>query len=228
MAHRRAQALLLALAVVGLGADLATKYGVFRWLYNDRQPIRDDRFESWMTAERWTKDGPQFIAGGRYDVLPGWFGLIAEYKVDTATNDWRKSLQSYSAPLLPRVNEGALFGLGGEYGREANATYAAVSGLAALGILIWVFWPGRQIAWWVAVALGLILGGTLGNFYDRVVFFGVRDFLYFYIIDWPVFNVADCSLVCGASMLVLHALFVKPPAPPPPPSALPAPPPTPS
>ncbi|MFK5173441.1 signal peptidase II, partial [Propionibacterium freudenreichii] len=40
-----------------------------------------------------------------------------------------------------------------------------------------------------------------------------RDFLFFYKIDWPVFNVADCCLVCGAIMLVLHAVFVKPPKP---------------
>ena len=60
------------------------------------------------------------------------------------------------------------------------------------------------------VALGLILGGTIGNLYDRLVFGGVRDFLYFYKIEWPVFNVADCCLVVGAGVLLVQALFVAP------------------
>jgi lipoprotein signal peptidase len=59
-------------------------------------------------------------------------------------------------------------------------------------------------------ALGLILGGTIGNLYDRLVFGGVRDFLYFYKIEWPVFNVADCCLVVGATLLLLQAVFVAP------------------
>jgi len=55
--------------------------------------------------------------------------------------------------------------------------------------------------------LGLILAGTLGNLYDRVVFNGVRDFLYFHLIEWPVFNIADCCLVCGAFLLLAQAFL---------------------
>ena len=58
----------------------------------------------------------------------------------------------------------------------------------------------------------MILAGTIGNLYDRVVFGGVRDFLMWYAFKWPIFNVADCCLVCGASLLLLQALFVKKPA----------------
>jgi lipoprotein signal peptidase len=60
------------------------------------------------------------------------------------------------------------------------------------------------------VALGLILGGTVGNLFDRLVFGGVRDFLYFYKIDWPVFNVADCCLVVGAGILLVQAVLFAP------------------
>ena len=42
------------------------------------------------------------------------------------------------------------------------------------------------------------------------MFGGVRDFLYFYLIDWPVFNVADCGLVCGAGLLMWQAFTTKP------------------
>ena len=115
-----------------------------------------------------------------------------------------------SSPYMPRVNEGALFGIGGqEFGKTANLIYAIISGIAAVGIGVWTYFRGRQAGLWISIALGLIWGGTIGNMYDRIVFEGVRDFLYFYKIDWPVFNVADMGLVCGAIMLVLHA-FLSP------------------
>ena len=62
-------------------------------------------------------------------------------------------------------------------------------------------------------ALGLILGGTVGNMYDRLVFGGVRDFMHFHhnSFEWPVFNVADCCLVVGAALLLVQAVFVAHP-----------------
>ena len=90
------------------------------------------------------------------------------------------------------------------------------------GILLRRLWD-HDLAWsfrrltacdgLLCTSLGLILGGTLGNFYDRAVFGGVRDFLYFHWKDdfkWPVFNVADCCLVCGAFLLLTQAFWAKP------------------
>jgi len=108
---------------------------------------------------------------------------------------------------MPRVNHGALFGLMQEHKGGANQVFAGVSVLAAVGILIWVSRRNTSADGWLCAALGLILGGTVGNLYDRLVFNGVRDFLYFYRIDWPVFNVADCGLVVGAGMLLVHAFL---------------------
>lgn len=51
------------------------------------------------------------------------------------------------------------------------------------------------------VALGLVLGGTLGNFSDRVLRGGIVDFLDFRV--WPVFNIADMALVIGAALLLV-------------------------
>jgi lipoprotein signal peptidase len=122
-----------------------------------------------------------------------------------------KGLQTWSAPIMPRVNHGALFGMGGDHKGMANRVFAAISIVAAAGISIWAARRGTQVDGWMSAALGLILGGTLGNLFDRIVFNGVRDFLYFYKIKWPVFNVADCCLVCGAIMLLIHAFFLAPP-----------------
>lgn len=181
--------LFISLACIGLVADQVSKYAVFGWLYR----------------EGYWSDGH----GNSYDVLPGWFKLVAQYDLSTPlSEDWRGPLQRLNAPVMPRVNHGALFGMGQSHRLRANTVFAVVSGLAAVVIVLWGWRCATARDLWLSMALGLILGGTLGNLYDRLVFFGVRDFLYFYKIDWPVFNVADCCLVCGATLLFFHAFFL--------------------
>ena len=191
MADRTYRWLLVTLAVVGLSADLASKYGVFKWLYRDGA-----------------------LAGGignEHDMVPGWFKLIAQFDHDTPTCDCGFSgLQTWSAPVMPRVNHGALFGLGQSRKGVANSFFAVVSVMAAIAIVVWGTRRHTAREKGLMAALGLILGGTVGNLYDRVVFGGVRDFLYFYKIEWPVFNVADCCLVVGAALLLIQAVFVSP------------------
>src|SRR5262249_61832557 len=114
------------------------------------------------------------------------------------------------APIRRRVNHGALFGMGGEHKGSANRVFAIVSVVAAIAILVWGMQRRTAREKWLMAALGLILGGTVGNLYDRLVFNGVRDFLYFYLIDWPVFNIADCCLVVGAGLLLFQAIFITP------------------
>ena len=108
---------------------------------------------------------------------------------------------------MPHVNNGALFGLGNGFGVTANGFFAIVSSLAAAAIIIWSIRVklARDVV--LFTALGLILGGTLGNLYDRIIFHGVRDFLDFYWFKFPVFNVADCCLVCGAGLLLIQAIW---------------------
>jgi len=71
--------------------------------------------------------------------------------------------------------------------------------------LIWKM--GRSITL-TSVALALILGGALGNLYDRVRFSYVVDFLEVHIVHyhWPDFNVADSAIVVGACLLLLEML----------------------
>lgn len=121
-------------------------------------------------------------------------------------------VKGFSLVAADFVNQGALFGTKlGLPPEHSNTFFAAVSLLAAIGILAWSFFPsvGRDRV--LCISLGLILAGTLGNFYDRVVFHGVRDFLHWnYFYDWPVFNVADCCLVCGAGLMLVQAFFLRP------------------
>ncbi|MBN9518727.1 signal peptidase II [bacterium] len=187
--------LLLGLAAFALTADLTSKYGVFRWLYAHGQF--------------------QEPGGNSHDVVPGWFKLIAQFDPNaTADAGALNALQTWSThgdPVMPRVNHGALFGMGGGAKGMANAFFATVSLVAATAILTWGLRGAPSRERWLSAALGLILGGTLGNFYDRLVFGGVRDFMYFYYIEWPVFNFADCCLVVGAALLLLQAAFAPPP-----------------
>ena len=124
---------------------------------------------------------------------------------------------------MPRVNHGALFGIGGSKKGTANGGFAVVSVLAAVAIVVWGTRAHTARERGLMVALGLILGGTVGNLFDRLVFGGVRDFLYFYKIDWPVFNVADCGLVVGAGILLVQAILFAPTDEPEPGAAPPAP-----
>ena len=182
--------LLLSLAIFGFTADQVTKYGMFSWLY--------------------TKVDPRSMTGEQ-EVVPGWFKFIAQFDLETKPCDCGVAeLQTWSAPVMPRVNHGALFGMGGSHKGLANTLFLAVSVAASLAILIWGTRGSVTKDRWLSAALGLILGGTLGNLYDRIVFGGVRDFLYFYKVEWPVFNVADCCLVVGAGLLLVQAVFVAP------------------
>jgi signal peptidase II len=196
MPDRTYRWLLIVIAVVGLGVDLGSKYGVFRWLYNNPSPDGADRAPYSFSRQ----------------VVPGWFELIAQFDPDAPLCDCGFSgLQTWSAPVMPRVNHGALFGMGGSRKGTANGAFAVISAVAAAGILAWGLRRSVAREKWLMVALGLILGGTVGNLYDRLVFNGVRDFLHFYYVEWPVFNFADCCLVVGASLLLVQAVFGPPP-----------------
>ncbi len=202
MVERSYRGWLWALALIGLAADLGSKYGVFHWLYTEREEHR-----------RLAEDGRVVVYSiGRYDLIPGVFQFHSTFtdQQDAGTGLLSQP-RTWGIGHIPEVNHGALFGLGRNYIGLANGIFAVVSLLAAAAILYWSRLPATARDGALCAALGLILGGTLGNLYDRIVFNGVRDFLYFYWIEWPVFNVADCCLVCGALLLLAQAFWAPAP-----------------
>ena len=120
------------------------------------------------------------------------------------------------------LNEGALFGIGqGQVWLFATLAFGAVG-----GILYWMFVLGAARDAWLTLAMGFVMAGVLGNLYDRLGLWtppwrpddrihAVRDWILWQYGDWqwPNFNIADSFLVCGAIMLVWHAL--RYPSPPP-------------
>jgi signal peptidase II len=79
--------------------------------------------------------------------------------------------------------------------------------IAAAVILFVIFRFGRRLTP-TMVALALILGGTIGNLWDRLASGLVTDFLEVHIVHyhWPDFNVADSAIVCGGILLILDAM----------------------
>jgi signal peptidase II len=102
--------------------------------------------------------------------------------------------------------------------RNSGAAFSMATGytwvltLIATGVVVGIFWMGRRLVspWW-AVGLGMILGGAMGNLVDR--FFRAPGPLRGHVVDflsvgwWPVFNVADPSVVGGAILLVVLSMF---------------------
>jgi signal peptidase II len=81
----------------------------------------------------------------------------------------------------------------------------SVAAVIVVLVLLWRF--GRQFSL-VSFSLALILGGALGNLYDRVRFSHVVDFLEVHIVHyhWPDFNVADSAITIGACLLLIEML----------------------
>lgn len=185
MAERSYRMWLWILALSGLTLDQSSKYAVFAWL--GEKPLHE-----YVVFRTDNGTGFQFVA-------------------QFEQSDEGKELRDKASRLIPHVNQGALFGFLRDHKSLANSGFAVVSLLAAAAIVYWSTQRSTGQDRWLCAALGLILAGTLGNFYDRIVFDGVRDFLHWnYMFDWPVFNIADCCLVCGAGLLLLQAFAVQP------------------
>lgn len=114
--------------------------------------------------------------------------------------------------LLPGVlnltltkNSGAAFGL--LSGRQPIFIAVTCLVLAAIVIYLWRQHPTSPL---VVIALGLVMGGALGNLIDRAGTGWVTDFFEFGFMDFPVFNVADSAIFIGVGMLILW-LLVSPP-----------------
>lgn len=119
-------------------------------------------------------------------------------------------------PVLPFFNLTLLHNTGAAFSFLAGASgwqrwfFVILALVVSVILVVWLRTLKRQETW-LAIALVLILGGALGNVYDRVVHGYVVDFLHFYWRDWhfPAFNLADAAITIGAGMMILD-MFRKP------------------
>jgi signal peptidase II len=106
-------------------------------------------------------------------------------------------------------NEGAAFGFLNNAGGWQKWFFTAISIIAAIVITYLIKKHSTQKLF--CFGLALVLGGALGNLYDRITLGYVVDFLYFHwnIHDFPAFNVADSAICVGVGFLLLDS-FKKP------------------
>jgi len=105
-------------------------------------------------------------------------------------------------------NTGAAFGLF----RDQSFALTIVAIIAITVILVYTFVGYRHFPWLDSMsgklALGLILGGTVGNLIDRLRFGYVTDFIDFSF--WPAFNIADSAVTVGVTIFVVSLLLLSP------------------
>jgi signal peptidase II len=111
-------------------------------------------------------------------------------------------------------NRGAAFGLFAESPSEWKIAVLVLFSLVALVVVSALLWKNSHAMTTTGVGLALILGGALGNLWDRLLSGQVVDFLDFYVgsYHWPAFNLADSAIVVGALLLVTEILFSKSPS----------------
>jgi signal peptidase II len=115
-------------------------------------------------------------------------------------------------PFLDLVltwNAGISYGLFPQHGAFGQWALLALKVVAA--VLLWI-WLARASSRLTAIALGLIIGGAIGNAIDRLAYGAVADFVLFHIttesfdFKWYVFNIADVAIVLGVAALLYETL----------------------
>ena len=149
--------------------------------------------------------------------MMGW-GLVAAFIVliaDQASKWW--VLNVLDLPMLRSVevlpvlnltmvwNQGVTFGLLHQDGPEGAWILTGIALLVVAALVVWMHRAERAL---VALAIGVIAGGAVGNVIDRIRFGAVVDFIHAHAFGWSwyVFNVADAAIVCGVAVLVLDGL----------------------
>ncbi len=149
-------------------------------------------------------------------MLPLGLGFAAVIVVLDQLSKW-VVLTQVMAP--PRVNDGASFfnlvlvgNRGVSFGLFASDSAWVQPAFAAFAVSIAVFlgvWLYRAENRFLAIALGLVIGGAIGNAIDRLWHGAVIDFLDFHVAGyhWPAFNIADSAITVGVIFIVAEGLF---------------------
>lgn len=116
--------------------------------------------------------------------------------------------------IIHTENPGAAFGIFADSPSQWKVAMLIAFSIVALLVVSILLWKNSHRLTSTGIGLSLILGGAVGNLWDRIVSRHVVDFLLFYIkrYQWPAFNVADSAIVIGACLLVFEIVFTKSPS----------------
>ena len=117
--------------------------------------------------------------------------------------------------LVLAWNVGISFGW---FQNDSFLAQAVLTAIKAVAVIVLAIWMARSRNWLATVALGLIIGGAIGNAIDRVVHGWVVDFALFHVqiggntFNWYVFNLADVAIVAGVAALLYDSFLGVPAA----------------
>lgn len=100
-------------------------------------------------------------------------------------------------------NTGAGFGIL----KNQTGALTAISFISSIVLIIFIFYSYPRRNKILRSALVMIIAGAIGNLIDRMVLGYVRDFVYFELIDFAIFNFADSFLTIGTALLIIYILF---------------------
>ena len=114
--------------------------------------------------------------------------------------------------LTHTENTGAAFSLFADSPSHWKTAMLIGFSIVAMIVVSTLLWKQSRALTMTGIAFSLILGGAVGNLWDRVARGRVVDFLdlYYHGHHWPIFNLADSAIVVGASLLVLEIVFGHP------------------
>lgn len=156
---------------------------------------------------------------GNHRPMLRWLWLAAlVVALDLTTKAMASAMLTYAqpVPILPMFNLTLLHNTGAAFSFLANEAGWQRWIFIALALAVSVFlvrWLStlKEGETWMAVAIVLILGGAIGNVYDRMVHGYVVDFVHLYWGNYhfPAFNIADMAITAGAAMMIID-MFRKP------------------
>lgn len=107
-------------------------------------------------------------------------------------------------------NYGAAFSFLSDAGGWQRWLFTGLASVVTLVLIVWLFRLSTREKL-TAAALGLIIGGAVGNLIDRIMHGYVVDFIDVYYREWhwPAFNLADSAITCGVILLLIDGLFIS-------------------
>ena len=137
-----------------------------------------------------------------------WLGIIFSIWMQLRFKCFRPTTANSLFNLVLIYNRGMSFGLFNG-GGGLNALMFSLFAAAIVTVLI--YWLSRVESLLLAIAIGLIIGGAIGNVIDRIRWGAVVDFLDFHVgtWHWPAFNVADSAICIGVAMMLLDGLLLR-------------------
>ena len=108
--------------------------------------------------------------------------------------------------VIQAWNTGVSFSMFNDGGKTGLIILSLIAVVVVIFLLRWMYKDNSKL---IRVALGMIVGGAIGNLIDRIRYGAVYDFLDFHVSGhhWPAFNVADSFICIGAFLIIVYGMF---------------------